>query len=46
MVEDVRKVLQDSLAPELRAVHVRLDTIKENMDTRFDAVRSRFYAIE
>lgn len=46
MVEDVRKVLQDFLAPELRAVHVRLDAIEENMDTRFDAVRSRFSALE
>ena len=39
VVEDVRKVLQDFLAPELRAVHVRLDA-------RFDTVSSRFSAID
>ncbi len=57
VVEDMRKVLQDFLAPELRAVQVRLDAIEEKMDarfeaieekmdTRFDAVKSRFSAIE
>ncbi len=46
VVEDVRKVLQDFLAPELRTVHARLDAVEENMDTRFDAVKSRFSALE
>lgn len=46
VIEDVRKVLQDFLAPELRAVHSRLDAIEENMDTRFDAIKSRFSALE
>jgi hypothetical protein len=53
VVEDVRKVLQDFLAPELRAVHasfkavdVRLDAIEEKIDARFDSVNIRFAAAE
>jgi hypothetical protein len=40
-VEDIRKVLQDFLAPELRAVTARFDAI----DQRFDAVDQRFDAL-
>ncbi len=45
-IEDVRSVLDDFLAPELRAVQARFDAIEEKMDTRFDAVKSRFSAME
>jgi len=42
MVEDVRQVLQDFLAPELRAITARLDAIEKVMDARFKEVDSRF----
>jgi hypothetical protein len=44
VVEDVRQVLQDFLAPELRAISTRLDAIEQRiqdqsalMNVRFDA---------
>ncbi len=38
VIEDTPKVLQDSLAPELRAIAVRLDVLEERFDERFNAV--------
>jgi len=37
-IEDTRKVLQDFLAPELRAISARLDALEK----RFDGVDKRF----
>lgn len=37
VVEDVRQVLQDFLAPELRAVAVRIDALEKVMNARFEA---------
>jgi hypothetical protein len=52
-VEDIRKVLQDFLAPELRAVTARFDAIDQRfdaltriMDARFEAVNNRFDAVD
>ena len=49
-IDDIGKVLQDFLVPELRAVHVRLDAIEETMDVRFGAIEEkvniRFDSIE
>ncbi len=53
VIEDSRKVLQDFLAPELRAIAVRLDALEKRIDERFaetdktskmrfDAVDQRF----
>src|SRR5271170_4071060 len=42
MVEDVRQVLQDFIAPELRAISARLDAIEKVMEARFKEVASRF----
>ena len=42
VVEDVRQVLQDFLAPELREIRTRLDTI----DKRLDAQDKRIDTIE
>jgi tetrahydromethanopterin S-methyltransferase subunit G len=42
VVEDVRQVLQDFIAPELRAVNTRLDAIESKFDTRFTAIDQRF----
>jgi hypothetical protein len=39
-VEDIRKVLQDFLAPELRTITARL----EGIDQRFDGLRSEMSA--
>jgi len=41
VIEDMRKVLQDFLAPELRAVHARLDAIEEKMEVRFSAIEEK-----
>jgi hypothetical protein len=43
-VDDLRKVLQDFLAPELRGITARLDALAQIMDARFDAVESRMDA--
>jgi hypothetical protein len=44
-IDDIRKVLQDFLAPELRTINARLDNVsdriknlEEKMDLRFDAI--------
>jgi len=46
MVEDVRQVLQDFLAPELRAISARLDAIEKVMEARFKEVDSRFKEVD
>jgi hypothetical protein len=50
---DFRKVLQDFLAPELRAVTARFDAIDQRfealtrvMDARFEAMNNRFDAVD
>jgi hypothetical protein len=52
-VEDVRKVLQDFLVPELRVVAARFDAIGQRfdsfskvMDARFEAMSNRFDAVD
>jgi tetrahydromethanopterin S-methyltransferase subunit G len=42
MVEDVRQVLQEFIAPKLRAISARLDAIEKVMEARFEEVDSRF----
>ena len=44
VVEDIRKVAQDFLAPELRAIAVRIEELEKRMDLRFKAVDDRFTA--
>jgi len=51
-VEEVRQVLQDFLAPEMREIRVRLDSVDKRLDmqdkrldTIEDANRARFEAI-
>jgi len=46
VAEDVRQVLQDFLAPELRAVSARLDSIEKVMDARFAAVDVKFDSMD
>jgi predicted nucleic acid-binding Zn-ribbon protein len=43
-IEDTRKVMQDFLAPELRAISVRLDALEKRLDSverRFDDIERR-----
>jgi hypothetical protein len=44
VVEDVRKVVQDMVTPELRALSARLDAVEKQLDRidkRFDDVEGR-----
>ena len=41
VVEDVRQVLQDFIAPELRAVNTRLDAIESRLSAYLDAMSAR-----
>jgi tetrahydromethanopterin S-methyltransferase subunit G len=41
VVEDVRQVLQDFIAPELRAVNTRLDAIESRLSANLDAMSAR-----
>ena len=41
VIEDVRKVLQDFLAPELRAINARLDAMKKVDEARHSEVLAR-----
>jgi tetrahydromethanopterin S-methyltransferase subunit G len=40
-IEDTRKVLQDFLAPELREIRTRLDSLEKRMDERFEESEKR-----
>ncbi len=49
VIEDTRKVMQDFLAPELRAISARLDSLEKRIDgfdKRFDKIDSRFEKID
>lgn len=37
-IEDFRKVIQDLVAPDLKAISARLDGLEHSMNLRFDAV--------
>ena len=45
VVDDMRKVLQDFLAPELRTITARLDGIEKVMAARFEAVDAKLDAV-
>jgi hypothetical protein len=45
-VEDVRQVLQDFIAPELRAMNTRLDAIEGRLSVKLDAIDRRFEAVD
>ena len=40
-VEDVRKALQDTLAPDLKALTVKVEELEKRMNLRFDAMDDR-----
>jgi hypothetical protein len=44
-VEDVRKAIQDFLAPELRTIGARLDAIEKVMNVKFESVDVKLDAL-
>jgi uncharacterized protein YhaN len=42
VVEDVRTVVQDFIAPELRELKARVDALEKSMNERFGHVDERF----
>lgn len=46
VVEDVRQVLQDFLAPEMREIRTRLDAMDEINRVRYEAVMQRLELIQ
>jgi tetrahydromethanopterin S-methyltransferase subunit G len=44
-IEDMRKVLQDFLAPELRSVHARLDAMDEKLQAQSRVTEARFQEV-
>jgi len=46
LVEDVRQVLQDFLAPEMREIRTRLDAIEEINRIRYDNLVQRLELIQ
>jgi hypothetical protein len=46
VVEDVRQVLQDFLAPELREIRTRLDSMDEINRVRYDNLVQRLELIQ
>jgi len=44
-VEEIRKVSQDFLAPELRALTAKLDAIDEKINLRFDSAEVKVQAL-
>jgi hypothetical protein len=45
VIEDVRKVLQDFLAPELRAINARLDAMEKVDEARHSEVLARIDSV-
>lgn len=45
-VEDVRKVFKDLVAPDLRALTVRLDVLEKRIDERFSGIEKRIDGVE
>jgi hypothetical protein len=41
-IDDIRKVLQDFLAPELRSIAVRLDSMEQLAEVRHNQINQRF----
>ena len=46
VLQTLRQLVQDVIAPDVREVKVRLAAIKKQMDVRFDALEPRFKSFE
>ena len=44
VIEDTRKLIQDFLAPELREISVRLDSLEKQFGLKLDALDKKFEA--
>jgi len=42
VIEDVRKVIQDTVAPDLKALTVKVEELEKRIDSKFQAVEHRF----
>src|ERR1017187_6468905 len=42
VIEDVRKVIQDTVAPDLKALAVKVEELEKRMDLKFQVVDQRF----
>ncbi len=45
-IDDIRKAFQDIIAPELRAISVRLDSVEKRMDERLGSIDKRIDSLE
>ncbi len=45
-IDDIRKAFQDIIAPELRAISVRLESVEKRMDERLASLDKRIDAID
>ena len=46
VIDDTRKVLQDVIAPDLKAINVRLDAVERVMNLRFEQVDKQFEQVD
>ena len=46
VIDDTRKVLQDVIAPDLKAINVRLDAVERVVNLRFEQIDKRFEQID
>ena len=46
VIEDVRKVIQDTVAPDLKALAVRVEELERRMELRFQGIESRIDGVE
>jgi hypothetical protein len=42
VIEDVRKVIQDTVAPDLKALAVKVEELEKRMELKFQSVEQRF----
>jgi len=45
-VDEVRKIIQDFLAPELRTISARIDSLEKVMNVRFETVDVKLDALK
>jgi hypothetical protein len=46
VLQTLQKLVQDVIAPDLRELKVRVESLEKQQETRFGAMESRFTALE